>query len=113
MEKFVTYSKPINVNKLQHFNINKYSSYEKKLGSIEKKFWNSPSPNFSFDTHQLGSDNIPPPIGKTPPNTPNKNFLENFKNKMIKINKQVNLKKTKTNNDLQNTNQEDIFPLEL
>ena len=39
MEKFVTYSKPINVIKLQNFNINKYSSYEKKLGSIEKKFW--------------------------------------------------------------------------
>ena len=38
MEKFVTYSKPINVNKLQNFNINNYSSYEKKLGSIEKKF---------------------------------------------------------------------------
>ena len=57
-------------------------------------------------------DNIPP-IGKTPPNTPNKNFLENFKNKMIKINKQVNLKKTKTNNNLQNTNQEDIFFIEL
>ena len=113
MEKFVTYSKPINVNKLQNFNINNYSSYEKKLGSIEKKFWDSPSPNFSFDTHQLGSDNIPPPIGKTPPNTPNKNFLENFKNKMIKINKQVNLKKTKTNNNLQNTNQEDIFFIEL
>ena len=110
MEKFVTYSKPINVIKLQNFNINKYSSYEKKLGSIEKKFWDSPSPNSSFDKHQLGSDNIP----RTPPNTPiNNNFLELFKNKMIKINNQVNLKKTKTNNDLQNTNQEDIFPLEL
>lgn len=113
MEKLVTYSKPINVNKLQNFNINKYSSYEKKLGSIEKKFWDSPSPNFSFDTHQLGSDNIPPPIGKTPPNTPNKNFLENFKNKMIKINKQVNLNKTNINNEFKENNQEDIFFIEL
>ena len=37
MEKFITYSKPINVIKLQNFNINKYSSYEKKLKDLLKK----------------------------------------------------------------------------
>ena len=81
----------------------------KNLDLLKKSFGIHLPPIFLLIHTSSGSDNIPPPIGKTPPNTPNKNFLENFKNKMIKINKQVNLNKTNINNEFKENNQDDIF----
>ena len=114
MEKLRKNTKPINVVKFsKKLDINRFSSYERKFINIENKLWDSPSPNFSFDTHQLGRDTIPPPIGKTPPNTPeNLKFLNFLNNDLIKNNNFIKSPKNKVINNNQN-NQDDIFNLEM
>lgn len=117
MENSTENSKPIFVQKnINSIRIGSYANYTNQLINYEQNFWQSPSPILSFDTHQLGKDNIPPPFGKTPPNngTPINLKILNFMNKSsIKIN---NFKATSPKNNTINTkinNQDDIFYLEM
>ena len=114
MEKLVENTKPINVVKFsKNVDVNRFSSYERKFINIENKLWDSPSPNFSFDTHQLGRDAIPPPIGKTPPNTPvNLKFLNFLNDRQIKNNNFIKSPRNKLINNNQMV-QDGIFYFEM